>query len=55
MFHSNQGGAGLPSSVSGGAAVKANGEALTYEKDYFFVAIKHLLFQTKGSLSKSLM
>ena len=28
LFHSKQGGARLPSSVSGGAAVKTNGEAL---------------------------
>ena len=30
LFHSKQGGARLPSSVSGGAAVKMNGEALIY-------------------------
>ena len=30
LFHSKQGGVRLPSSVSGGAAVKKNGEALYY-------------------------
>ena len=30
LFHSKQGGARLPSSVSGGAAVKTNGETLEY-------------------------